>query len=86
MAEAPNGALWIAKIPSREDRRDIGGWEMVVHRLAKKAGLDVPEAQLLRLSERHHTFACRRFDPTPREVIHEIKESGWFDLICPDLG
>ena len=58
----PDGTLWIAKFPSREDRRDIGGWEMVVHRLAVDAGLQVPEAQLLTLGERHHTFACRRFD------------------------
>lgn len=58
----PDGSLWIAKFASREDRRDIGGWEMVVHRLAVDAGLRVPEARLLALGERHRTFACRRFD------------------------
>ena len=25
-----DGALWIAKFPSREDRHDVGGWEYVV--------------------------------------------------------
>jgi serine/threonine-protein kinase HipA len=58
----PDETLWIAKFPSCEDRRDIGAWEMVVHRLALDAGLQVPEARLLALGERYHTFACRRFD------------------------
>jgi len=55
----PEGALWIAKFPSREDRRDIGAWEMVVNQLAQNSGLRVPDAQLLRLGNRHRTFACR---------------------------
>jgi len=58
------GALWIAKFPSREDRRDSGAWEKLVHALALKAGVVVPEARLLKLGGRHRTFACRRFDRT----------------------
>ena len=58
----PQGALWIAKFPSREDRRDVGAWEMVVHELARRSGLNIPDAQLLSLGSRHRTFACRRFD------------------------
>lgn len=58
----PDGALWIAKFPSREDRRDVGAWEKLVHELAASAGIDVPQAQLLSLSARHRTFATRRFD------------------------
>jgi serine/threonine-protein kinase HipA len=61
----PRGALWIAKFPSREDRRDVGAWEMVVHELARRAGLVIPDAQLLSLGNRHRTFACRRFDRLP---------------------
>jgi serine/threonine-protein kinase HipA len=59
-----DGALWIAKFPSREDRRDMGAWEMVVHQLAGAAGVLVPEARTLALASRHRTFACRRFDRT----------------------
>ena len=59
-----DGSLWIAKFPSREDRRDVGAWEMVTHALAQKAGIDVPPARLLKLANRHRTFACRRFDRT----------------------
>lgn len=58
----PAGDLWIAKFPSREDRRDMGGWEMLVHELAVAAGVEVPPARLLALSGRHRTFATRRFD------------------------
>jgi serine/threonine-protein kinase HipA len=59
-----DGSLWIAKFPSREDRRDMGAWEMVAHKIAQKAGVDVPPARVLTLASRHRTFACRRFDRT----------------------
>lgn len=57
-----HGELWIAKFPSTEDRIDVGLWEFVAHRLSIAAGIDVPEARLLPLSDRGHTFAARRFD------------------------
>ncbi len=60
--------LWIAKFPSRNDEDDIGAWERVVHDLAERAGIDVPEAQLRRFGsskgDGHHTFLNRRFDRT----------------------
>jgi serine/threonine-protein kinase HipA len=59
-------ALWIAKFPSREDRRDIGAWEEVAIRLAALAGIDVPETRLLSLAAPHSTFCARRFDRTAR--------------------
>jgi len=61
----PDRALWIAKFPSREDRRDIGAWEMLVHDLAQAAGVVVPPAQLLALSAPYRTFGTKRFDRTP---------------------
>ncbi|MDX2187105.1 MAG: type II toxin-antitoxin system HipA family toxin [Opitutaceae bacterium] len=57
-----DGSLWIAKFPSRDDRRDIGAWEMISHELAEAAGVQVPEGRLLSLGRRHRTFASRRFD------------------------
>ena len=60
------GTLCIAKFPSRQDTRDIGGWELVAHRLALKAGIVVPEARPLRLQESTYTtFLVKRFDRTP---------------------
>ena len=60
----PKELLWIAKFPSREDRRDVGAWEMVVHQLALKTGVQVSEAQLLKLGGFYRTFSCQRFDRT----------------------
>jgi serine/threonine-protein kinase HipA len=57
-----DGSLWIAKFPSREDERDVGAWEWVVHALALKAQLDVPAAKLVRLNSEFHTFCVQRFD------------------------
>jgi serine/threonine-protein kinase HipA len=59
------GTLCMAKFPSRQDTRDIGGWELVAHQLALKAGIIVPEARPLRLQESPYTtFLVRRFDRT----------------------
>jgi serine/threonine-protein kinase HipA len=59
---AEDGTLWIAKFPAREDRIDMGAWEFLAHELARRAGVSVPEARVLKLGARHHTFAVRRFD------------------------
>jgi serine/threonine-protein kinase HipA len=59
------GTLCIAKFPSRQDTRDMGGWELVAHRLAAKAGIVVPQARPLRLQESPYTtFLVKRFDRT----------------------
>jgi serine/threonine-protein kinase HipA len=61
------GALCMAKFPSREDTRDIEGWELVAHRLAAKAGVVVPEARPLRVRESPYTtFLVKRFDRNAR--------------------
>ena len=59
---APDGSLWIAKFPSKEDDFDTGAWEYLVHVLAADAGLRVPEAQAQKFSKAGTTFLCRRFD------------------------
>jgi serine/threonine-protein kinase HipA len=59
------GELWIAKFPGRNDERDMGAWEIVAHRLAKEAGVEVAEARLERFGARQHTFLVRRFDRVP---------------------
>ncbi len=61
-----NGALCMAKFPSRKDTRDIGAWELVANRLATRAGIVVPEARGLRLpGSSYTTFLSKRFDRTP---------------------
>lgn len=60
----PEGNLWIAKFPSVSDGIDIGGWEMVVNILAKKAGLDIADGNVKKLNSKHHSFLSKRFDRT----------------------
>lgn len=57
-----DGALWIAKFPSRDDRHDVGAWEFLLHELAGECGIVVPEARLIRLGGEHRTYCARRFD------------------------
>ncbi len=59
-----DGSLWIGKFPARDDERDIGAWEHVVHGLASLAGVDVPQAKAVRLNSEFHTFCVERFDRT----------------------
>ena len=65
-----DGSLWLAKFPSREDRRDIGLWEHLTYRLSLRAGIEMPDAKVLKLSGRGHTFAVRRFDRTTTSRRH----------------
>lgn len=57
-----NGTLWFAKFPSKEDRYDVGGWEYLVHKLAKDAGIWVPDSRLEKFGDGYRTFCVERFD------------------------
>jgi serine/threonine-protein kinase HipA len=57
------GDLCIAKFPSRQDTRDVGAWELMANSLARKAGIQVPDARALRFEESAYTtFLVKRFD------------------------
>jgi len=62
--------LWIAKFPSRDDEVDVGAWEMIVHELAARAGIDVAPARCEQFGSGHHTFVTRRFDRQGTERLH----------------
>jgi serine/threonine-protein kinase HipA len=57
-----DGSLWIAKFPARDDDRDVGAWEMLVHDQARDAGIDVPAAELRSFGHPFRTFCVQRFD------------------------
>lgn len=57
-----DGSLWIGKFPARDDDRDVGAWEYVVHQLAESAKIDVPPARIIKLNNDFHTFCVQRFD------------------------
>lgn len=60
----PDNNLWIVKFPHPSDTKDVGAWEEVVCRLAKKAGLRVPECMTKTFNRKHRTFLSKRFDRT----------------------
>jgi len=68
--QAPDGSLWIAKFPSKHDEWNSGAWEIVVHDLAEKCGLNVPPAKLETFSDTGSTFLVKRFDRTKNSRIH----------------
>lgn len=53
--------LYMAKFPSRKDDYDVELWEHLCHLLARKAGIDASETQVL-ATGRFHTLLSRRFD------------------------
>jgi serine/threonine-protein kinase HipA len=59
-----DGALWIAKFPSRNDQGDIGGWEVVTYELALLAGINMAESKAQKFSSPYYTFLTKRFDRT----------------------
>ncbi len=60
----PEGFLWIAKFPSRNDERDIAAWEMVVNELAVNAGITIAEGRIQKFNNKYHTYLTKRFDRT----------------------
>ena len=57
----PEGALWIAKLPSPKDDWDVELWEAVALHLAKKLNLPVPEFRLQNISGAN-ILLTKRFD------------------------
>ncbi len=68
----PDGDLWIAKFPSRDDPHDIGAWEWIAHTLATRAGVVTSPARCQRFgpARGHHTFLTRRFDRVAEQRRH----------------
>ena len=66
----PQGNLWIAKFPAKNDEFDIEAWEMVAHKLAKDAGINAAESMAQAFASKRHTFLTKRFDRTPEGRIH----------------
>ncbi|MCB9296290.1 MAG: HipA domain-containing protein [Lewinellaceae bacterium] len=59
---SPEGRLWIAKFPSKNDDRDQGAWEFIVNKLAEEAGIRITQSTAKKFSQKYHTFMTKRFD------------------------
>jgi serine/threonine-protein kinase HipA len=84
---APDGSLWIAKFPSKTDRRDVAAWEHVYANLARAAGIEVAQTELVTVVGPMRTFATRRFDRTPtgrRLYASAVTMTGRTDTVGAD--
>jgi serine/threonine-protein kinase HipA len=64
------GELWLAKFPSKNDEMNMGGWEYVVHQLAKHAGIETAAAKIKKFSNKYDTFLTKRFDRKGNKRLH----------------
>jgi serine/threonine-protein kinase HipA len=83
--EDDKGHLCPAKFPGRQDDFDVAAWEKFVHSLAYEAGIRVPEAAVMLLSEGHRRFLVKRFDSSnddKRLCDKEIRSV----FACPERG
>jgi serine/threonine-protein kinase HipA len=60
------GREWIAKFPSRDDRIDIGKLELATLAMARAAGLDTPDFELITVAGKS-VLLVERFDREPAE-------------------
>jgi len=65
-------AQWIAKFPSRRDDVDMVGLEAASLELARLAGLDVPDFQLIELAGTRRALLVKRFDLTEQDGRHHM--------------
>lgn len=66
-----DGSLWIAKFPSRNDKDNVGAWEMLTYELAVKARINMAESMAQKFTSKHYTFLTKRFDRVENgERIH----------------
>ncbi len=61
---------WIAKFPSKNDVIDKAAWEYLAYKLALKAGIEMSESKIQKVTGTHHTFFTKRFDRLHGERIH----------------
>lgn len=57
-----NGNLWIAKFPSRHDRKNVAVWETITMLMARQCQIEVAPFEARTLANTHATFLTRRFD------------------------
>ncbi|MEM1221781.1 MAG: HipA domain-containing protein [Verrucomicrobiota bacterium] len=66
----PEGNLWVAKFPSRNDEYDVGAWEGVVTQLAQRAGINTASVRVETFSGAGSTFLSQRFDRHGQRRLH----------------
>ena len=64
------GRLHLAKFPSADDGRDMGGWEYLVYTLARDVGVTVANAHCMASARSQRIFLSERFDRNGAQRLH----------------
>jgi len=62
--------LWIAKFPAKNDTTDKAAWEYITYQMALKAGINMSECKIQKVTGNYNTFFTKRFDREKSERIH----------------
>jgi len=62
--------LWIAKFPAKNDTTDKAAWEYITYQMALKAGINMSECKIQKVTGNYNTFFTKRFDREKGERIH----------------
>ena len=81
-----DGSLWIAKVPSRNDAYDVGGWEYLVSLLARKAGINTAECKIIRHASGWNTLLSKRFDRKNGKRIHMASLSSFMNIASDSVS
>ena len=65
-----DGTLWIAKLPALHDTYDVGLWEELVMRLARRSGIHTAQTMTIPGHDGRHVLLSRRFDRDGDSRIH----------------
>lgn len=65
-----SNSLWIAKFPSRNDMIDKAAWEFLAYRLATRAGINMADSRITKITGNYNTFLTKRFDRIEKDRIH----------------
>jgi len=82
----PEGNLWIAKFPSKNDDINAGAWEKVAYDLAELCGIETVETKLENFSSAGSTFLAKRFDREGGRRIQFASAMTMLDLRDGDQG
>ncbi len=66
----PQGDLWIAKFPSKNDETNSAAWEYATMLMANDVGIKIPKIKLENFSKFGSTFLSKRFDRDGKKRIH----------------
>lgn len=88
-----DGVPYLAKFPSARDRFNVPAVEFATLALAREAGLNVPQTQLLNLDERRQVLLIRRFDRPPVDqggprlgMVSALTMLGIGEMDSPNMG